>query len=159
MLKKIIKNLDMIILAIGVAIIFVILFLQVIFRYFLNSPIVWSEELARYTFVWITMIGISYNIRADNNISMTLLYGHCPQKLQKVLDIIILAIGLCLFIRLLPYSFEYFVSQMKIRSSAMGAPMALVAISVPIGTVLAILQLVVKVVFIIREFIRNKGDK
>lgn len=30
---------------------------QVVFRYFLGSPLVWSDELARYLFVWCSFLG------------------------------------------------------------------------------------------------------
>jgi TRAP-type C4-dicarboxylate transport system permease small subunit len=30
---------------------------QVVFRYFLGSPLVWSDELARYLFVWCAFLG------------------------------------------------------------------------------------------------------
>ena len=32
-------------------------FMQVVFRYVLRRPLSWSEELARYTFVWISLLG------------------------------------------------------------------------------------------------------
>ena len=37
----------------------VIIFLQVVFRYALVLPLAWSEELARYLFVWMTFLGAS----------------------------------------------------------------------------------------------------
>ncbi len=30
---------------------------QVVFRYFLDDPLVWSDELARYLFVWVSFLG------------------------------------------------------------------------------------------------------
>jgi TRAP-type C4-dicarboxylate transport system permease small subunit len=36
---------------------------QVLFRYVLNSPLGWSEELARYAFVWVTFLGASVLLR------------------------------------------------------------------------------------------------
>ena len=37
---------------------------QVIFRYVLAAPLPWSEELARYCFVWIVFLGGAVDFRA-----------------------------------------------------------------------------------------------
>ena len=36
---------------------------QVVFRYVLNHPLEWSEELARYCFVWLTFVGAATLLR------------------------------------------------------------------------------------------------
>ncbi|GMU71227.1 MAG: hypothetical protein AMXMBFR42_06920 [Burkholderiales bacterium] len=36
---------------------FACVFAQVVFRYFLDDPLVWSDELARYLFVWVSFLG------------------------------------------------------------------------------------------------------
>ena len=36
---------------------------QVLFRYVINSPLGWSEELARYAFVWVTFVGAAVLLR------------------------------------------------------------------------------------------------
>ena len=51
-------------------------FMQVIFRYVLKAPLSWSEELARYTFMWITFLGASVALRQNSlpNITLGLSY-------------------------------------------------------------------------------------
>ena len=48
----------------------VIIFAQVIFRYALNLPLAWSEELARYLFIWATFFGASIAFYNDTHIRM-----------------------------------------------------------------------------------------
>ena len=39
------------------AVIIVCVSLQVFFRYVLNDPLTWSEELARFSFMWMVFLG------------------------------------------------------------------------------------------------------
>lgn len=46
---------------------FAVTILQVFFRYVLNNPLPWPEEIACYLFIWITYIGLVKNIREDDH--------------------------------------------------------------------------------------------
>ncbi|MEM7776344.1 MAG: TRAP transporter small permease [Pseudomonadota bacterium] len=41
--------------------------IQVIWRYGLNQPLTWSEEVARYCFVWVTLIGAATLLRLKDS--------------------------------------------------------------------------------------------
>ena len=43
----------------------IVLFLQVVMRKMFNNSLSWSEELARYLFIWMVFIGISYGAKQD----------------------------------------------------------------------------------------------
>ena len=55
-------------------------FLQVVCRYVLNSPLVWSEELARYLFVWIGLVGAGAAVRTGAHFGLDLLYRGLPAR-------------------------------------------------------------------------------
>ncbi|MDR2820729.1 MAG: TRAP transporter small permease [Desulfovibrio sp.] len=50
----------------------IITFFQVIFRYLLEYPLAWSEEVARYLFVWATYTGASIAFYEGKHINVTL---------------------------------------------------------------------------------------
>ena len=52
MLNKINKNLEAVPLIAITVVMTLLIFVQVIMRYVLQSSLSWSEELARYLFVW-----------------------------------------------------------------------------------------------------------
>jgi TRAP-type C4-dicarboxylate transport system permease small subunit len=52
--------------------------LQVIFRYALNDPLVWSEELARFLFVWIALVGAGAAMRTGGHFGLDLFYRKFP---------------------------------------------------------------------------------
>ena len=53
---------------------------QVVFRYFLNSPLVWSDELARYLFVWCALLGWIVAARRRAHLSVGMLAGRLPPR-------------------------------------------------------------------------------
>ncbi len=48
-------------------------FAQVVFRGLLDSPLAWSEEVARYLFVWIVFIGGAWAVSGDAHFRMDFL--------------------------------------------------------------------------------------
>jgi TRAP-type C4-dicarboxylate transport system permease small subunit len=60
-------------LAALVAAITAVTFAQVFSRYVIADPIIWSEEVARYLFVWITMIGAAAAVRLRGHFGLDIL--------------------------------------------------------------------------------------
>jgi TRAP-type C4-dicarboxylate transport system permease small subunit len=52
---------------------------QVVFRYFLNDPLTWSDELARYLFVWCAFLGWVIAARRRSHLAI----GSLPQRASK----------------------------------------------------------------------------
>lgn len=77
-------NVEGFLLAALVGVVTTVIFMQVVFRYVLSSPLVWSEELARYLFVWITMIGASAAVRLGQHYGLDILLKALPPQLQKL---------------------------------------------------------------------------
>jgi len=44
----------------------IIVLLQVIYRYILTEPLHWSEEMARYLFVWLSLLGATLAFRGGD---------------------------------------------------------------------------------------------
>ena len=149
--KALLKNLDEIIITIMLIIVCVVLIMQVFFRFVLNSPLIWSEELARYLFIWLTMLGLSYNVRTDNNISMTLIVSKMPKEAQKILSLGTDLIGIAVFVYLFPAAVIHMKSQVNVFTTVMRLPMVLLVSSVPIGFGLTIIQLILHFVRTLRS--------
>ncbi|MEX0502663.1 TRAP transporter small permease [Alphaproteobacteria bacterium LSUCC0719] len=65
---------------------------QVIFRYLLEAPLPWSEELARYCFVWIVFLGGAIGFFRGVHLGVDLLVNALPQRLRSILDLLINAL-------------------------------------------------------------------
>ena len=61
-----------------------LLILSVFFRYALNSPIVWSDEIVRYSLVWMTFAGAALATRDDKHILVDVIDTILPEKGRKI---------------------------------------------------------------------------
>jgi len=61
---------------------------QVFTRLVLGQPSAWSEEAARHTFVWVSLIGIAIAVGEKADVIMDFLVERLPRSLQRVADII-----------------------------------------------------------------------
>lgn len=64
------------------------IFLQIIMRFVFNHSLVWSEELGKFIFVWISWLGISIGERRNEHIKITLVIDKFSPKWQKIFEII-----------------------------------------------------------------------
>lgn len=88
-----------------VAMIIFILFWQVFTRYILNSSATWTEELARFCFIWMTMLGSAIVTREGGHASITLLADKLKGKasviqvvcVQTIIIILALVFGISMF--------------------------------------------------------------
>ncbi len=63
--------------------------LQVFYRYFLQAPIIFTEELVRFLLIWLGLLGSSYAFGRKGHISLTILLDRVPKRVHKILIIII----------------------------------------------------------------------
>jgi len=125
------------------AVMTVAVLLQVVFRYVLTQPLHWSEELARYLFVWISMIGTSLGLQRGGHFGLELFFQRLPEKgrlygrfvihlLMAVLILVILAEGVTL------------VRKTTLQESpAMGMSMGIAYAGLPVGAALMAVHLLV----------------
>ncbi len=75
----------------------VVLFIQVIMRYVFNNSLSWSEELARYIFIWMVFIGISYGAKQMKHLKIDVFLSVFPKKVRPYLvifaDVVVLALS------------------------------------------------------------------
>jgi len=76
-------------LAIGLFVaMFACVLAQVVFRYFLGSPLTWSDELARYLFVWCAFLGWVIAARRRSHLAVTVGRDRMPARAQAALALV-----------------------------------------------------------------------
>lgn len=77
--------------------IFFILLSQIVARQIFDSPLNWSEELARLLFVYVGMLGISVGIRNQQHVFIDFITNALPEKVKKFTNTFVqLLIFICL---------------------------------------------------------------
>jgi TRAP-type C4-dicarboxylate transport system permease small subunit len=69
--------------------IFACMFVQVILRYAFDSPLTWSEELARYLMIWCAFLGWVIASRHDSHLAMTYVLDKAPRRTRAAVRITI----------------------------------------------------------------------
>lgn len=67
-------------------------FLQVFFRYVLQDPLSWSEELARSCLIWLTFIGSALAIRAKGHFVLEIVTSRLPRKTRGIWELSLMVI-------------------------------------------------------------------
>ena len=91
--------------------------LQIVFRYFMNLPVAWTEEVCVIAWLWGILWGSAFVTREDEEIRFDMVYSHVSPRARRVFR----AVGSTAFVVLmawaLPATWSY-VSFMKVESSA-----------------------------------------
>src|SRR5690625_1502197 len=65
-----------------------VLFCNVIFRYFLKDPIFWANEASIFMMAWVTFLGGSLSLKNKSQASITFLVNRFTEKNKKTLNIV-----------------------------------------------------------------------
>lgn len=116
----------------------VICTMQVVWRYVLQMSLSWSEELARYIFVWLVWLAAAYATKKMRHLRISFLKEITPKKHQWFFDLI----SLCMMVVFSAVMCVIAVEMMELivetgqMSPAMGMPMWIPYLAVPVGMAL-----------------------
>lgn len=152
-MKRLFNNLEHYLLAVFMAAITFVVFIQVLFRQ-LGQSLPWSEELTRYLLVWITMIGASEGIKRAVHVGVEAFTMFLPLKLRKALNIAALLICILFCGVVLYYSLAIIRVQAVNNqiTPAMRVPMWIAYAALPVGAGLMIVRYVQVIVRSVKEF-------
>lgn len=118
----------------------VIVILQVFFRYVLNSSLSWSEEAARYLFIWAALLGFSSSVEAGRLFSFEMLAARLPPAGRRVCAALFAIAAIAFLWALVVHGGSLVAKTMSQSSPAMSMPMALAYAALPVSGVLIALH-------------------
>ncbi len=143
-MKKIIENLDEYILMAMLSASTLLIFFQVVMRYVFMDSLSWSEELARYMYVWQTWIASSYAVKMGRHLRITSVVDKAKGRARVLLELFVIVLWLAFSVFLCFKAAELckMIFDQQQTSPAMNLPMWLAYMAVPTGTALMAIRLV-----------------
>lgn len=84
----------------------VLIFWQVFARFVVGSPLFFSDEIARFSMLWLTFLGAGYAYRKGTLISVDILLEHAGKKLSCLLRISVILCSSVFAFVLIKYGYE-----------------------------------------------------
>lgn len=119
----------------------IVVFLQVLFRFVIDSPLAWTEEMARYLLIWITFLGAAYAMSVKAHPGVEIVVEKLPKRLQKGVLVISTLLSILFFLILITQSIEMIQRSMIQTSPALHLPMGWVYTIIPVSSVLFLINL------------------
>lgn len=96
---------------------------QVAFRYVINLPLAWTDEVCNLVWLWGIFWGASFVMRNSDDIRFDMVYTLLPARVRRALTLVASSALVLIFGLSIPASWSY-VSFMKVeRSASLGIPM------------------------------------
>jgi C4-dicarboxylate transporter, DctQ subunit len=99
------------------AMMFATFILQIFFRYVLNNPVGWSEEVIITTWLWTVLWGASFVLGEAEEIRFDIIYSNISEPIRRVFTVITGVALVVLYAVSIPAAWSY-VSFMKVERSA-----------------------------------------
>jgi TRAP-type C4-dicarboxylate transport system permease small subunit len=99
------------------SIMFASFIIQIFFRYILNSPVQWTEEVIVTTWLWTVLWGAAFILSEAEEIRFDIIYSNISEGLKRLFTVITGIALIFLYGISLPASFSY-VKFMKVERSA-----------------------------------------
>lgn len=115
----------------------ILTFMQVVFRYAIEQPLSWSEEGAKYLFMWATYTGASIAFYEGKHINVTLAFAYFKSERLKA-GILLLADALTMWF-LLVFVYQGFIVSQRVFAlgqfspSLPWLPIGLTYLAIPVG--------------------------
>ena len=141
--KTLHKVIDLVLFAILASMV-VIVSVQIFTRFVLFYSLPWSEELSRYLFAYLILLGACVGVRENNQISIDVIDNFVKGNNARILAIFQYVVQIAVVAILFYSSLMLMKVGARQVSPAMGLKMSLIYMCFPIGFSLIIIELLVK---------------
>ncbi len=135
----------------------VVIFLQVFMRYVVGDSLSWSEEIARYAFIWMIYIGVSYGVKRNKHLGVDAFKLLFDEKGKLILGVIA-NLSFLVFAAVIAYYGFDILTRVTRESAAMQISLKWVYTAPVVGMLLTSVRLIQNIIFEIAELKKMKKD-
>ncbi len=114
---------------------------EVVSRYLLNSPTMWSDEIASYLLIAIVFLGLAQNLRLGDHIRVDVITEKLPARARRWFELFAYALGLVFSIMLLVgvwIRFQNFWMRHTLSDSPLMTPLWIPMVPVLLGALILV---------------------
>lgn len=129
---------------------------QIIGRMIVKKPLLYTEEVARYSYIWCVYIVIAMGEKYQDHFSVDVFVRFLHGRANLALIVIEKALGCAMFAVMLYWSIRFFNFEKIIKSPAFGISMGVVAASMCVGFFLCFLRRAVFLIAAVKALFSQK---
>lgn len=118
----------------------IIVFYSVLLRYVFKSPLAWSEEIARYAFIWLTFLGISMAERNGEHFKVEVFIEMVPPKVRLIVEIVLNGLIFYTLYILFREGVNYYNQGKDGLSTILQIPLSYIYVALPVAMALTLLN-------------------
>jgi TRAP-type C4-dicarboxylate transport system permease small subunit len=103
-----------------ITLMFVCFILQIAFRYVLNQPLGWTDEVTVLCWVWVVLWGAAFLLSDKDEIRFDIIYNIVPESTRRTFTIVSSLALVVLFIVSLPATWKYVAFMKREKSAYLG---------------------------------------
>ncbi|MFV0503333.1 MAG: TRAP transporter small permease [Lachnospirales bacterium] len=145
-MRKIIDNFEEYIAALLFATMFIVLILQIIFRQIIEVPLIWSEELSTFLFVYVGMLGIVIGVKHTQHVAIDIIYSRFLGGAKKVVDVLLSVVVIITLVTLTYIGIVVTKNKASLEILTLGISSAFMYMALPIGTTLMLIRFIENIV-------------
>ena len=140
------------------SIIVVLTIVQVFFRFVLDSPLVWSEELSRLSVVWMTFIGAAVVCWDGTHLNVDVMFLHMPLRVRRWLRNLNAIVAIVLLGAIVYFAVPLLIISNRQVIGSFNMPVSFIRVAATVGCVLMIAFIVLRRAYRLPRERAVKGD-
>ncbi|MBI3635063.1 MAG: TRAP transporter small permease [Candidatus Rokubacteria bacterium] len=126
-------------------------FVQILFRYFFTFAVEGLDEVPRYLFVWLVMIGAAAAMQRGEHTTLEFFRDKLPPRGRALALIVTNGAGILLFLSMIKTSLVLVPNAQLQSSAGLGLSLGYVYAAMPVGAVLIVIPMGLRILAALRE--------
>lgn len=154
-IKSFIDNVLRAVMALSSLVLFIVTFMQVVWRFVLKSPLPWSQDVIRLCFTYLVFLGAAYCVKENAHLGIDVVVSLLKPKARRAVDLLISLVLLAFFVFLAYYGVAFTQTGGSQMAPYLPLRMSFYYASVPVSAVLMVFYMLLQLAEQLRALGKN----